>query len=206
MKTQTSAVQSIVSKTYIENIFEAFRRGIAGFTEAGKMVMDAVDNDSEAYSKIHKAHPELSFEVLEVLEKIGRGVIEPSLLFDTSPGARALIGCPIGDQRKYTKEPVLVISIEDGKQVQRMKPLPDLTQKEVRRAFNGPKIRTPDEQIDFIARDEKPHVISAPAVRYQILCNCNVLVLEKTEFTLVQLEEVLELAKAKALKSLATKK
>ncbi len=81
-----------------------------------------------------------------------------------------------------------------------------MTHKEVRRAFNGAKIRTPDEQIAYIARDEKPDVISAPATRYQILSNSNLLVLEKTEFTLVQLEEVLELAKAKALKSLATKK
>jgi hypothetical protein len=166
--------------------------------------MDAVDADPDAYAKIHKEYPMLSYDTLGILEKIGRGLIEPNLLFDTSPGARRLLGCPIAEQRKYVNEPLPVASIENGKTVVRPRRVQDMTGREARQAIGNSGVRTVDDQVQFI-RDDAPAVMQRSAQRYQILDNGNILVGD-VEFTPGQWEDILTLAKMKALKSLSTKK
>jgi hypothetical protein len=101
-------------------------------------------------------------------------------------------------------EPLPVASIENGKTVVRPRRVQDMTGREARQAIGNSGVRTVDDQVQFI-RDDAPAVMQRSAQRYQILDNGNILVGD-VEFTPGQWEDILTLAKMKALKSLSTKK
>lgn len=191
------------SQITVDGLLGAVSRGREAILEAANIMVALVDQDPRIYEKILKQAPNISLNLLTTLEKVGRGQIYHALLFDSSPGARRLLALPFSQQKEHYEHPVKVVVVKGGKKIEVEKPIQQLSPAEVRVVFADDHVRTVTEQCKVVDQTLAPVKRSAPAERYTILKNGNLLILANTEFTPSQLQEVYERVVGKAVKSLA---
>lgn len=148
MTTLTNAVEEAAPTilTEIEVFAKLVREGIDAWTKAGELLVACLDKDREFLAKVRKAHPEISYQMLLVFERIGRRQIYAPLLADNSLGAKALLETPYEVQERYSREPIPVVeSLMRGKIVGRH--VSELTRTDVKLVFDKERLLTPKEQI-----------------------------------------------------------
>lgn len=136
--------------------------GVEAWFKAGKLLVEMVERNPNAYSIIIRNNPHLSIDLLLAFEKIGRREIFPYVLLDKSPGSKRLLELPYELQAKYYREPLQVVtSARDGTPVIEKKLANNLTKDEVRIVF-GPNgtIRTPEEQTALLKSDTRTNGVS----------------------------------------------
>lgn len=92
-------------------------------------------------------------ELIARLEKLGRGQLNPKLIFATNPGARKLVGLPRSDQDRALADGIEVM--EDDEKTTRVLPVESLTTDQARKVFNKGRIRSLAEQRTYIIDQRK---------------------------------------------------
>jgi hypothetical protein len=147
----------------IAEFCELVKAGIESWKRAGKILCKLVDDDATVLGKILADHPYLTRETLESFERIGRKLLYPYLVVDSSPGARRLVGLPYGDQVRLYEGRIAVVTITKGITEQKFKRVFELTEAEARRVFNDDGLRTVQEQLHLLKKKPKRNLVrSAP--------------------------------------------
>jgi len=122
--------------------------GIEAWLEAGKLLVDALDNGATLDDIADSAG--VSKDILARFEQIGRNNLYPRLLASTSPGARALTGCPFSEQKHYCHNPVKMLVMRDGEPDTLLVPLDNMTPDQVKQVFCRGHIRDIAEQRAYL--------------------------------------------------------
>lgn len=138
----------------IETIVGLINQGIKCWAEAGRLLVERIDADSDFTVKFLQAHPEVPNALLIAFEKIGRKQIYPALLADTSCGARALLECPYEIQERYTTAPIPVVADFSRNTIVK-KRISHLSRSEVKQVFSFGNILTPKQQLSERSGDQR---------------------------------------------------
>lgn len=200
MKTQEPA---ILNNPTITQFIQVLQEGKASIKRASEMLCQIADLNPNAYRDIAKICPEISSNLLANLEKVGRGVMHESLLYDTSPAARRIALLPCSQQKQVCEGTVKVVTIANGKNIVEEKTASQLTKQEVATVFSEHnQIRTVEEQIKELS---KPKVQQAKLAQRYSINGSTVMMLANTFFTAAQLEEILETLKRNSIEELKRK-
>ena len=137
-----------ITKTNAERLAALIIQGIESWTEAGKLLVHELDNGA-TLDGIAKAAG-LSKDILSRFEQIGRNALFPRLLASTSPGARALTGCPYSEQVRFSEEPVALLVMHDGKADTLLANIDALTPDQCKQVFGRGHIRDAAEQRAYL--------------------------------------------------------
>lgn len=170
----------------------------------GRAVVEFVDRFSNPYKKLHDECG-FPYNTIGTLEKIGRGKLRAELLFEDCPGARLAMALPPEQQSMVIDTPIQVAIIEGDKIIVKPKRLQEMSMAEAKTVFSGGCIATLEEQAEKL-KQQKTIGNIPKSDRFQISDDGTLVVMEPTKFSLTRLEEILEQAKSKAMKSLQTKK
>jgi hypothetical protein len=154
---KTDEITSVLTydlKSQIALFVTAYQRGMAAWEEAGKIAVAIIDYDPHAAEDICAACPAMTPSIVHIFERIGRGLLLPSLAMDSTPGARGLRDLPISMQRRYETEPVpLLINGMNGTDVL-LVDVKNLTQSQSRQIFAKGRIRSEGEQRAWMVEQE----------------------------------------------------
>lgn len=120
--------------------------GINAWKQAGVHLVEMIDKDPDFPKRIRVAHPEISEDIILVFERIGRNQLNPLLLADGSPGAKALAELPFSEQEKWAKELIPVSVQRNGKRRTEMLRISELTSAQTKQCFWENKLLTVKEQ------------------------------------------------------------
>ena len=99
------------------------------------------------------------------LIRLGRGQVTERLLqWDPTPGVKKLRMCDISLQEKYCKEAIPVFVLDDGNPSHVLVMVNSMTKEQVRQVFDGHRIRSLDEQCNWM-RSQKPKAINVAALK-----------------------------------------
>lgn len=208
---QNNSMKTQVDKPVmsVNQFIEAFKQKMLEVEQLCIELANMVDVDPDIYDKIVKACPSFNRQYLIDMEKIGRGRIDCRLGMDGSEAARHLMSLelPLAIQRRVYNEELPIVRLVNSKEVIEQKLWMSMSRAERNQVADSEakKIRTIEEQRAYI---KSPVDVSSAktAERFTIDDEGSVYVMPKTKFTLSNLEDILQRAKAKAIKSLATKK
>jgi len=145
------------------------RDGIEEWTKAGKLLVDLVDENPNAYDDIlEAADGQITRAHLAKFEAIGRGGLEPRLLLNGSVGYAKLQNVPLSEQQKALRDGVkLYEPTSDGNITHRIVRPEDLNPFEASQVFApGGSIRTPEEQASYLRkRESRKNADAAPATK-----------------------------------------
>lgn len=131
----------------IEKLIQA---GTDAFAQAGKKLVELIDEFPETKEIIMTRNPKFRMEALNRLEAIGRGSILPELAFDEREGVKALRRLPLSDQKKYMAEPLELVVVKDGKNDTLLVAVTDLTASQAKQVFSAEHIRTLGAQRAYL--------------------------------------------------------
>lgn len=135
----------------IEKFAGFIHAGINAWTKAGEILVQMKKVDPNIFDKIQKKHPAISYEILRRFEGIGTRLIYPYLLLDNCPGSKKLLSLPYSNQVSLYKAQIeLVIALKKKEPVIVIRRIQQLSSFEIERVFDGSKIRTVKEQVQFI--------------------------------------------------------
>ncbi len=138
-----------ISKSMEQKIerFALLVKGIVqGWMEAGKALVEMIDEDPQAFDKIREKYPQLSVGMLVQLEAVGRGVLHEKLLTASGPGPNALRRMPYSSQVKLLEVPVeLVVENEQGTDTL-LVDVHNLTSRQASQVFAEDHVRSQGEQ------------------------------------------------------------
>lgn len=138
-----------MTKTQTDRIsqFKALcQQGIDAWIEAGKIIVELVEDDPQVFDKIIEADPRMDAGILGRFEAMGRGVLHPHLLLNDSPGYTKLAQMPFSVQERYVEDHMeLIVDTATGTDVLRVA-VKDMTPAQARQAFARDRVRTPGEQ------------------------------------------------------------
>jgi len=139
------------SDQQLNEFYNALQRGKEALEDAGRILVALIDEDPSAKERIMEGHPEITEDVLETFERIGRKQLYYRLCLLEAPGIRALKRCPYSEQVKYSTEPLpmLLVSGKDSTDSLTL-PIQALNPDQVRQVFGGHRIRTLAEQRAWI--------------------------------------------------------
>jgi hypothetical protein len=178
-----SGSDSLDSSQRVAQFVALLQRGIDAWIEAGKYYVEAINTDPGFGDAVRAAHPEITGEMLASMERVGRGMVLPSLLIaDSRPGVRALISRPISEQRKYEHARVPVVVGEAVEQIS----VRELTRSQVAQVFGRDGIRTAREQRQWLY--DRAHTEKRP---YEIVGD-KVLITGRSFFTARELKAMLD--------------
>lgn len=188
------------NKYTIEQFAQALQSGVNAIVEAAKILVNLVDEDVKVYDRIVSKYPNISYNMLANIERVGRGVLHAPLLYDTSPGARKLVLLPFSQQKALYDSPIEIAHLEGEKLIVERKRIQELTQREANTVFQNNRILTPEQQEKLLRTPKAP-----PAPRYRIEEDGSVtFLMSPINFTASQLEEILNKAKEQSKKTLAS--
>lgn len=185
------------------------RAGVEAWTEAGRILVEAIDADPDFSRKVRKAHPEISPDMLILFERIGRRQVYPAIVLDNSVGAQALLALPYDDQERLYRGNIEVAVGTTGSRVV-VKRIGDLTRTDVHRVFDGDHVRTHEEQRTYLRMGQSqrmtsgvtrsfgaPSLISAPVISAPISLSpskierrgCYRIIVKGSEISLVPVQE-----------------
>lgn len=145
MKTERALTQD--RDKAIAEIIKSFTGGIEALHAAGVKLCQCLEEDPLFMDYFHKSHPEFSWELLAMLERIGRGELHPKLLLDGSPGGKRAALLPYSTQVKLLDKGVEVAR-KRGKEIDiEVKPLAALTFAESQIVFEASHVLSADEQV-----------------------------------------------------------
>jgi hypothetical protein len=122
-------------------------QGVEAWIKAGKLLVQMVDANPNAYSIIMRDNPHLTPDILITFERIGRREVYPFLLLQKNPATAKLLSYDITKQEEFYKNPVeLVVGMADGNPVVRKKLAMNMTKPEVALAFGPHGLRSVKEQ------------------------------------------------------------
>jgi hypothetical protein len=155
---QTASQVVVVKKpAQITRFVQLVQAGIQSWEKAGKILVQELEKDPNFKQAVKDASPEISSDLLDTFERIGRKQIYAPLLADSSPASRALLELPYEMQERYFNEPIpVLVGLSKGKQTVQNKKLGDLSRAEVRQVFSKGCIRTPEEQTWTFPEPKKP--------------------------------------------------
>ena len=137
----------------IGQFIEAFNGSIASMQKAGEILVELVEADPHVYDFISNRAPTMTPGMLQILERVGRGQILPTLAMDSSPGGLKLKGLPLSAQTRYETEPVpLVVETDNGPDILLVQ-VKNMTVKQARQAFTNGRLRTEGEQRAKLIED-----------------------------------------------------
>jgi hypothetical protein len=194
-------MNKISKTTTISEFWLALQSAEDGLIRAAKILVKLSDENPNTYAEITKAYPQISYDTLFTLERVGRGQMYPALLCDTSVAARRIALLPFNQQKEIYENPVKVVTFSKGKKVVAEKLVQQLNPREVNLVFDDKRVRSVDEQmveLEILTQKHKPQ----SAQRYEILEDGSVVFLANTTLSAAQLEDVAERAKTKSIKSL----
>lgn len=183
MKTQV--LQQIPSKTEFVSAYQKFLSDIiAGAVELGGMLVKMMEVNPMTIEELSKDG--FSRSTLTRLERIGRGSLDPRLLIDDSPGAEAIMNLPVNWQKQLLDEGVTVGDVsEDGLAIKTVKPLMQVSAREIKKVFREDGSPRPVEDQIKIAKATQQRMRVLPAQRFEVSPDGETIyVLEKTQFTL----------------------
>jgi hypothetical protein len=156
----TTAIQ--YKQDRINQFLAAFQAGVDAWIEAGKILVELVDEDPHIYNYIQDQCPAMTPDILGKFESIGRGIILPTLAMDTSPGSKHLQRLPLSVQERFAHEPIPVIvqsDDEDSTDCLLIK-YQDLTPAQAKQVFRNGRLATEGEQRawieDYKLKNAKP--------------------------------------------------
>ena len=131
------------------------QQGMDAWAKAGKIIVEMVDDDPNAYEKIIEKVPSMTPEILGNFERIGRGLLYAPLAMDSSPGGERLKLLPLSLQRLHESKPVEVCVRRDDRSYDTIMVLPrNMTKKQAKQVFSRDRIRTLGEQRAILAEEE----------------------------------------------------
>ena len=143
-KKETKTAVNPANKTAQINLLRnALERGAQAFAEVGSIIVQMVDEDPNAADFICEQIPQLSYGSIRLFEKIGRKLITPLLAFDSRPGPKRLLKCPLDTQEHMLSEPIEVL-LADGETLKT--DVRNLTVSQANQVFDNGEIRTLPEQ------------------------------------------------------------
>lgn len=155
----TEAVESL--KQDALEFVNQLNKGVAAWTNAGRLLVRMMDSNPEAFNAIRKIAPHISMDVLVAFERIGRNKMYPYLLLDNSPGMKRLAELPYKDQERYYHERVKVVTgmTEHGVTVIE-KAVSELSARQAEQVISGKGVRTVKEQekVFFAPSAKRPGV------------------------------------------------
>lgn len=173
----------------IKRLGQLLTGAVEAIQEAGKILVELIAEDEDAFEKIKKALPHVTEKSLIRIRKVGLGLLDPRIMIDGSHAARRLESLPIERQKFYWENPIPVVVSTLGRPEIVQKNARELTYKEVSTVFSKDGIRNPTEQISVLRerREIKPEKIK----RYEIMGDY-IFFYEKSKFTRAELEEIIE--------------
>lgn len=157
-------MQTLTPDTRLSDFHTALLRGQEALQEAGRILVSLLDEDISWKRRIREAHPEITEDMLETFERIGRKQLYYKLCLLEGPGVRALRRCPYSEQVKYAAEPVemLLASAEDASDHLKVS-IESLNLDQAKQVFASGRIRTLAEQRSFLDQQQrKPQVLAKP--------------------------------------------
>jgi len=133
-----------------------FEKGIQKIQEACEVYVTAIDKDDGAKEKFRESLPHIPVGAWVKFEKVGRKLMLPRLMFDTTPMAERLKKMPISTQRQvYGKNIPMVTKDGDILKVDFF----GATQEQAKQILSIDHVRTPAEQRAWlISRPKLPDV------------------------------------------------
>lgn len=131
----------------LNEFYEALQRGKEALEDAGRILVALIDEDASVKERIMDDHPEITEDVLETFERIGRKQLYYRLCLLEAPGIRALKRCPYSEQVKYATEPLPMLLMNGKDSTDHLTvAVHALNPDQVRQVFGGHRIRTLAEQ------------------------------------------------------------
>lgn len=144
-----------ITNSKITEFISFYQGGMEAWMSAGKLLVELVDEDPNAYDKILERAPMLTPDVLGVFERIGRGVLYPPLAMDASPGGARLKLLPVSIQKKHESAPVEVVIRTSTGSYDTLMILPkNMTRAQSKLAFARDHVRSTGEQRAILADEE----------------------------------------------------
>jgi hypothetical protein len=129
----------------IEQFKTAVCRGIESFEEAGRLLVEILDDDPKAREQITEGGKAgITEDTLAVFESIGRRQLFYRLCLNNAPGVRALTKCPYSEQVRFADEPIEMLLL-DGKESLQVG-VGAMSAQQVKQVFGNRRIRTLGEQ------------------------------------------------------------
>ena len=151
MKLQTAQITQFI---------EAYQYGVDAWVRAGEILVEMVEQDSDAFHKIVEKCPSINIGALYLFEQMGRKMLHPRLLLSDCPGYQKLATMPLSIQERYLDEPIpLVVETDNGTDILLVKAR-EMTPGQARQVFRNGRIGTEGEQkawlIDRASKSAKP--------------------------------------------------
>ena len=129
-------------------------QGLTGIVKAGEIFCRVVDKYPGARKVFMDSRPGLSRPFWDLIEKCGRGEVNPALLLDNSFGASRLRRLPVHEQNKAVKNDGVLVLKDDGTSVR--VPVAKLTRYQAELVFARDHVRTIEAQkVELSVRAEK---------------------------------------------------
>ena len=150
------------SEQQINEFYQALQRGKEALEDAGKILVALIDEDPTVKERIMSEHPEITEDVLETFERIGRKQLYYRLCLLEAPGIRALKRCTYSEQVKYSTEPITMLLLNGKDSTDSLNvPIHALNPEQVRQVFGTHRIRTLAEQRAWLENQKsKPQPIA----------------------------------------------
>jgi hypothetical protein len=131
----------------LNDFYEAIQRGKEALEDAGRILVAMIDEDASVKERIMDDHPEITEDVLETFERIGRKQLYYRLCLLEAPGIRALKRCPYSEQVRFETEPLPMLLI-NGKDLtdHLLVAVHSMQPDQVRQVFGAHRIRSLAEQ------------------------------------------------------------
>lgn len=145
----------------LESFYAAIQRGKEALEEAGRILVELIDENPAVKDQIMAENPEITEDVLETFERIGRKQLYYRLCLIEAPGIRALKRCPYSEQVKYMTDPLplLLVNGKDSTDSLSM-PVHALAPEQVRQVFGAHRVRNLGEQRAWLeAQRGKPRPV-----------------------------------------------
>lgn len=185
-----------------QQFIESFNLKMKDLMTLCKDLEATVSVNPNIFDEIIRIDSRFNYNMLESMRKVGAGELYCELLFDPSLAARRLLTLPPQQQRHLYNEPVRVVKLVGDKKVVEEKYVRNMSQHELTMVIDKDKgrARTVEEQLAFV----KPAPNPKSAQRYEFR-DGKLIVPGHTEFTMSQLEDILNRMKQMAIEALAKK-
>lgn len=158
---KATTIELITPANLIGSFAELVQQGIDAWERAGKLLVEMINQDPGIRSKIIERCPHLSEAILSRFEAIGRRVLHPKTLLNSSPGMVRLRDLPYDEQDQYLTEPVsVVVALPSGKTDVQKIMISALTRSQALQVIGKDGIRSLADQRKFL---EKKGLIQKPS-------------------------------------------
>ena len=136
----------------IDELFDLLTSAVKNYHEFCTKYVALIDEGHFESVKIHLIKKGVTKDFLRRAEKVGRGIIVPEFLVDSSPVARRLMRCPISEQKKYYDGLVDVLTANND--VLKVN-VSDLTREQMDQIFAHDHVRDIPAQKNYLLNQKK---------------------------------------------------